>query len=457
MTKNAVSTESENAAISLDASHAHPITVDAAPSVRDPASQEPTKKKSKNEPKSPSKSKNENDLPLFEFSYRLVSDFEELRTTIDAWKRLAEVAIEPNAFYEPMMLLPALEHLAEQREVQVLLVEAPKRVFPSGPKVLCGLFPLVQKRTFSNLPIRCWEMWQHLYCFLHTPLIRTDCAREVLDFFFETLTEVTSGACVAHFPRFSGDGPLNRLLIDANYAAKRVVYTKDLETRAMFTRDVDAETFLKDRMSRNKRHYVQRIERRFAETGTLATSWFSASDNIDQWADDFLRLEASGWKAANGTALQSQASHAEFFRKLVKNAASENKLLLGRLEFNGQVIAMICNLLAADGGYSFKIAHDEKFDDYSPGVLMELALIRELHERGIVWMDSCASSQHPMINSLWTSRTVRQSLVISTGTRRSELAVSIMPLMRSVKNLFRKRTKAELKPVPQSNPQTSNS
>jgi hypothetical protein len=62
-----------------------------------------------------------------------------------------------------------------------------------------------------------------------------------------------------------------------------------------------------------------------------------------------------------------------------------------------------------------------------------------------------------MINSLWTSRTVRQSLVISTGTRRSELAVALMPLMRCVKNLFHKRTKAESKHEPKSNPQTSNS
>ena len=111
---------------------------------------------------------------------------------------------------------------------------------------------------------------------------------------------------------------------------------------------------------------------------------------------------------------------------------------------------MICNLLATDHdglpcGYSFKIGYDEAWADFSPGVLMELALIRELHRRGISRMDSCASSEHSMINPLWPSRVVRQSLVISTGSRRGELAIALMPLLRWGKNLLKRRKKATAK------------
>jgi hypothetical protein len=391
----------------------------------------------------PQKQKNEPDLPLFEFSYRFTSDLTELEQLEPAWQRLVATALEPNIFHEPALLLPALRQLVTTEQVEVLLIEAPKRVFPAGPRVLCGLIPIVRRRTMSGLPLKTWEVWRHPYNFLGTPLLRRDCAREVLDYLFQIAGQGPHGARAIHFPTIPGEGPFARLFIDSNDAAERAVFVKDLQTRAMFERDTDDESFLKNRLSKNKRNYIQRIERRLAETGELKVSWFSAGDDIDAWGEEFLRLEATGWKGEAGSALASNTQHAAFFRELLQRSAATETLLLGKLQLDDQPIAMICNFLATDHeehacGYSFKIGHDVVFDDYSPGVLMELALIRELHHRGIEWMDSCASSEHTMINPLWPSRTVRQSLVISTGSRRGELAIALMPLLRWGKKLLKR-------------------
>ncbi len=296
----------------------------------------------------------------------------------------------------------------------------------------------------AGLPLKTWEVWRHPYSFLGTPLVRRDCAREVLDYLFQIATQDSRGARAIHFPQIPGEGPLARLLIDSNDAAQRVVFVKDLQTRAMFECDKDDESFLKNRLSKNKRNYIQRIERRLAETGELNVNWFGEADDIGEWGDEFLRLEATGWKGDAGSALGSNPNDAAFFRELLQRAAATGTLLLGKLQLDGQSIAMICNFLAMDHddracGYSFKIGHDVAFDDYSPGMLMELALIRELHRRRIEWMDSCASSEHSMINPLWPSRTVRQSLVISTGSRRGELAIALMPLLRWGKKLLKRR------------------
>ncbi|MGC3966344.1 MAG: GNAT family N-acetyltransferase [Pirellulales bacterium] len=196
---------------------------------------------------------------------------------------------------------------------------------------------------------------------------------------------------------------------------------------------------MKAGLSRSKRQGIQRTERRLAESGKLAARWLSADDDLAAWTQDFLRLEASGWKGFEHTALASTASQALFFRELTKQGVAAGSVQLGRLDFNEQPIAMICNLLARDGGYSFKIAYDEKFAEHSPGLLLELALIRELHERGTQWMDSCASADHPMINHLWPERTLRQSLVTATGRRGGDLAVSLMPALRWLKNVRKRR------------------
>ncbi len=378
------------------------------------------------------------DLPLFEFTARIVTDVDELAALELAWQRLAQTAIEPNSFYESWCLLPALQHLAADERPEVLVIEAPKRVFPAGPKVLCGLLPIIRRSSFYGLPMKCWELWRHQHCFLGTPLVRRDCAREVLDFFFQQAA--AGGAKLVHLSQTAGDGPLHRLLVESNAAARRTVFVKDLQTRAEFRRAVDAETFLKAGLSRKKRQGIQRTERRLAETGTLTTRWFAPGDDPLAWADSFLQLEAAGWKGQQQTALGSNVGDAGFFRELIRRGAASDKLLLGRLDFDGRPIAMICNLMTDGGGYSFKIAHDETLAEFSPGLLIELALIRELHARGIDWVDSCAASDHPMINHLWPDRAVRQSLVVSTGARGGDFAAAVMPLLRWLKDRLTKRS-----------------
>lgn len=385
----------------------------------------------------------EPDLPLFEFSHRFESNVEMLDNLDQPWQRLVDVALEPNSFFEPWFFLPAWRNLANDDHVELLVIEAPKRVHPDGPKVICGVLPIVRRRSFYGLPIRTWELWRHPHCFLGTPLIRRDCAHEVLDYLFTAAANSPEGAAVVHFPMIAGDGPLHKALIESNYTARRPVFTKDLQTRAMFRRAEDAEAFLKTSLSRKKRQSVQRTERRLAELGALTTTWWRDHDDVDSWIDGFLRLEAAGWKGNTQTALDSNRKDAIFFREMLHAGAMGGNLLLGRLDFDGRPIAMICNFLRGDGGYSFKIAYDEQFAEHSPGLLLELALIRELHERGIEWMDSCAVPDHPMINPLWPERTIRTSLVVSTGARFGDLAVSLMPLVRWGKNLISRGKRRE--------------
>ena len=54
-------------------------------------------------------------------------------------------------------------------------------------------------------------------------------------------------------------------------------------------------------------------------------------------------------------------------------------------------------------------------------------------------MDSCAVADHPMINRLWTERRAVQSLTLATGRAPGDLLVSLMPLGRWLKRLFRRR------------------
>jgi hypothetical protein len=101
------------------------------------------------------------------------------------------------------------------------------------------------------------------------------------------------------------------------------------------------------------------------------------------------------------------------------------------LRYNGRPIAYKLNFLSGVGSFAFKIAFDEEYARYSPGVLLELENIRLLHERPqIRWMDSCADPERFMINHLWTDRRVIQTIVVSTGKPQGDLALAALPLLK---------------------------
>ena len=126
---------------------------------------------------------NEPDLPQLSFSARFIETLDELEQLETPWIRLIEMAVRKNPFFDPGFLIPAFRHL-NQNGARVLVVNAPPRVHPDGPPVVCALFPVIKKRIYG-LPFSCLEIWKHDQCFDCTPLIRRDCAKEVLEFVFE--------------------------------------------------------------------------------------------------------------------------------------------------------------------------------------------------------------------------------------------------------------------------------
>jgi len=107
---------------------------------------------------------------------------QQLRSYEAAWSKLATSAAVPNVFYEPWMLLPAIEHLADGADLQFLLVFGPAA--QNGTEELWGLFPLeIQSKTLK-LPVRTLAFWQHRYCFLAVPLIHKSHVWPVLEAFW---------------------------------------------------------------------------------------------------------------------------------------------------------------------------------------------------------------------------------------------------------------------------------
>jgi CelD/BcsL family acetyltransferase involved in cellulose biosynthesis len=373
-----------------------------------------------------------------EMTVLLIDDFERLEDHTDAWDDLALCAVEPNVFYESWMLAPALRKFGSEK-IRVALIYAKNKARPNT-NVLCGLFPIEIESRYKRLPLKSLRLWQHTYCSLCTPLIRAGCGAETLQAFFDWLENEKREPSIIEFQTISADGPFHHALADAMNRRSQLSFLSDLHTRALFRPRADADSYLHEAMSREHRKDARRKERSLLELGQIECSLLDRNENIRAWIEEFLRLENSGWKGKNRTAMACDQASCDYFTEIATEAFRRNKLMMTALRLDGQAVAMKCNFLSGAGSFAFKIAFDESYARHSPGLLLEIENIRRLHHLdSIEWMDSCARPDHPMINRLWLDRRAIQTVLISSGRAAGDLTVSLMPLARWLRRKVKRR------------------
>jgi CelD/BcsL family acetyltransferase involved in cellulose biosynthesis len=153
--------------------------------------------------------------------------------------------------------------------------------------------------------------------------------------------------------------------------------------------------------------------RRLADLGAVVVETASAPDQVKARFEEFLRLEAAGWKGKRHTALAELPPIAAMAREIVGRRAAAGAVRVDSIRLGGRPIAMLVSFLSGATAYSWKIAYDETYEKASPGAqLMLEAGNTLLSNAGIRRIDSLADANHPMIDHLWHERLAIGTLVI---------------------------------------------
>ncbi len=367
--------------------------------------------------------------PVVSMTIEVVSDLRTLATRLADWEDLAAAALEPNAFYEAWMLMPAWQHLGAGKSLMAVLVFAADPA-QSGSPLLTGLFPLERQRGFKGLPVRHLRLWRHLHCLSTTPLIRAGYARQTLDAFFDWLATDSRSGPLIEFSMIQGEGPFQQALVDHFHRSARPKHVLESYTRALFRPAADAEAHLSAAFSGKHLRKIKNQEKQLTALGRIEYDVLGSGDDIEKRIEEFLQLEGSGWKGREGSSLASDGSERSYFEAIVRDAFHRGQLMMLALRLDGRPIAYKCDFLAGRGSFTFKIAFDEGFARYSPGLLLEIHNIRRLYAQSRTeWVDSCTHPANFMFNRLWPSRRTIQSLLVSTGKAPGDLLVSMFPLL----------------------------
>ena len=323
------------------------------------------------------------------------------------WDALALCAAEPNPFFEPWYLLPSLRALNDTGSVRLFRFEADGQ--------LAGLLPLAKAPRYYRWPIPNTASWVHDNCFCGVPLVAAGLERPFWRALFAGLDAAPGLSLFLHLRAMPLSGPVHSALLAELAAQGRHWALVHQEERAALAADQSADAYFEASLSGKKRKELRRQFARLSEQGTVAIERETGAAGIDQWIDDFLRLEASGWKGRAGSAMACQPGTAALARESLREAARRGRLERLTLRLDVHPIAMLATFLSPPGAYSWKTAFDEDYARYSPGVLLQRENLAVLDRADIAWTDSCAAADHPMIDHIWRERRAIGRLSIAIG------------------------------------------
>jgi CelD/BcsL family acetyltransferase involved in cellulose biosynthesis len=328
-----------------------------------------------------------------------------------AWDRLAREASEPNVFAERWFMAAGIRHLLPDGRTWIMTV------WRDGGDLI-GLLPVRIEHRYGRTRVAHVENWVHHQSFLGTPLVRRG---EEADFWREVLKALDAAPWARGFFHMTGlveDGPVHRGLKDAAASLGRPCPIVHRSRRALLDSRLSPQAYYEQAVRKKKRKELGRLSARLRELGAVTVTRPASAEQVARCRDEFLAIEAAGWKGRAGSALASDLAKEAFFRDAVAGAHEAGRLEFLRLAVDDRPIAILVNFFAPPGGFTFKIAFHEDFARFSPGVLIQIENLQVLERPDIAWMDSCAVENHPMINSLWTERRAIVRVTIPLAGRR---------------------------------------
>ncbi len=175
----------------------------------------------------------------------------------------------------------------------------------------------------------------------------------------------------------------------------------------------DGPAYLHSTLSKGHLREMRRQAKLLSAMGVLNYNVARQPGEIRLRMEEFLALEASGWKGRKRSAMVNDRLRAAFAREAITNLAEADAVRIHTLDLDGQAIASMVVFIMAGEAYTWKTAYDERYARFSPGKLL-MADLTEWHldDANIERTDSCAVPDHPIMSRFWKEREAMGTLVI---------------------------------------------
>jgi CelD/BcsL family acetyltransferase involved in cellulose biosynthesis len=328
------------------------------------------------------------------------------------WQALAARALAPNVFYEPAFALAAAPVFGRDAGAGLVWSRVP-------PARLMGLFPARIERRRYGVALPILVGWTHPFGPLGTPLIDRDAGAAVLSAWLDHLANGPDLPHLLLLPLLPTAGPVAQAFEEALARRDGKCIALAGHQRALLAPADTPAHYLDQAVGSKKRKEWRRQRKRLAETGTLESGTVTEPSAVAAALSDFLALEAGGWKGRAGTAARTDDRIRAFMENAVTGLARQGKARIDRLYSGARPIAALVTLRSGSTAWCWKIAYDEAYGRFSPGVQLLLDVTQSLlDDRNVTCADSCATAGHLMIDHIWRERLGLADRLVRPGPQR---------------------------------------
>ncbi|MDW9416162.1 GNAT family N-acetyltransferase [Sinorhizobium meliloti] len=350
---------------------------------------------------------------------------------------LSNRAIEQNVFFTGRFLAPAMPRL-EDRVIRLAVI----RDQSEQRSRLRFLMPFSIEKPGFSIGATIIRAWSNPFGPLGTPLLDAEDAAETISNLYEALAAPSAGLPpVLVLPDIRLNGKFAQLARAVAIGENLPLTVTDTFSRPMLESLLDGPTYLREAVSSQHLRELKRQWNNLAKQGALVYNVARQPDEIRLRMEEFLVLEASGWKGRERSAMIMDRFRAAFAREAVNNLAEADSVRIHTLDLDGKAIATVIVLLMAGEAFAWKTAYDERFAKYSPGKLLVAELTEwHLDDANIIRSDSCAVPDHPVMSRLWQEREEMGTLVIGLAQNRDRDVRQVaaqLHLYRNTRNMAR--------------------
>jgi CelD/BcsL family acetyltransferase involved in cellulose biosynthesis len=249
---------------------------------------------------------------------------------------------------------------------------------------------------------------------------------------------------LVHWSRVMADG--NAARVAKSMRDSRVVLTSSSVCNTFATTGSPEALFAS--LPKNMRSNLKKCSKRLAQTG-VARACLARDDvrTIARFFDEFLRIEASGWKGREGknSAVALRPAIRGFYQALLAQNSDEFESDIAVLFVDDRAVAAEFLIRSARWQHVYKIGYDEEFARCSPGQLLlgsvlERACASESIDRvslvtGMPWHRNWGPNPEPTLEILifrdhWHPLVLRNARAFAAKVRgvRRRLDESVKPL-----------------------------
>lgn len=315
------------------------------------------------------------------------------------WRDLIGRAHEPNVFMNPVLIQAAEQHLA--RRCVTLLAWCGE----GAGKMLAGVWAFaVAAPPHSPLPMRVLLSPAMPHGYLATPVVDHAVAEDVLSAMLDFVARAGDLPKTIVLDPIRADGPNMQALARVLRARDTAPFVVAEAKRPVLASELAGAAYLEKALSSGSRKKLRQHRRRLSEKGALTHEVFRAPEAVGKAFEEFLALEAAGWKGRRGSALLRHPAEAAFARAMVADLAGRGDAEIHALYLDGKPVSMQIVLRAGSVAFTWKTAYDEAMHDFSPGMLLLEDYTKVfLADDKIARVDSCAYDESSFM-AAWNER-----------------------------------------------------